>query len=124
MADRQLVFSDKMTETAKCPPVSDLINFGLGRIGASDRKRVEAHLEAQHCDSCLRWIRNASRFQRRENSQNIVARTDIMARTVYPLSLERPVSVSDRTPIPPTAQAQRAALDDLAERLRMLEEDD
>jgi len=92
------------TKSADCPAVADLIDFADGRASSEDQRRVEEHLRSAACPHCRSWIARA--------------RPPASPLTFAPASLPAPTS-------PPRSVSpswQREALDDLAQRLKLLEE--
>lgn len=118
MADRHSVSSpatEKMgTRTQTCPRVADLIDYALGQLSGDDRRRIEEHVQHDGCSLCRSWVEKASRFGPEPMPNGSLTPIPASARAALP-------SVSDQTPIPPSAKFQRQALADLEERLRALE---
>jgi predicted anti-sigma-YlaC factor YlaD len=101
-----------------CPCVADLIQYALGQLHGPERQRIETHLEQSSCSDCRSWIDKASRFREdpRPNETAFLSSPAVASRA--PSS----PPVTDRTPIPESAQWQRQAFSELERRLRALED--
>lgn len=118
MADRQtvsLAAAKTQTGTQTCPRVADLIDYALGQSSGDERRQVEEHLNREDCNLCRGWVEKASRFGPEPMPNGSLTPVPAAASRSLP-------SVSDPTPIPPSAKFQRQALADLEERLRALGE--
>jgi hypothetical protein len=117
MADRRTMSSpaaQTMTGTTQtCPRVADLIDYALGQLGGEERRQIEEHLNHEDCSACRGWVEKASRFGPEPMPNGSMTPVPAAAARALP-------SVSDPTPIPPSAKFQRQALADLEERLRAL----
>jgi hypothetical protein len=117
MADRRTMSSvaakTEKIETRTCPRVADLIDYALGQLSGDERRLVEEHLHREDCSACRGWVEKASRFGPEPMPNGSMTPVPAAAARSLP-------SVSDPTPIPPSAKFQRQALNDLEERLRAL----
>ncbi|HEV3256090.1 MAG TPA: hypothetical protein VG013_04360 [Gemmataceae bacterium] len=123
MADRRFVSPPPSGQstlgTSSCPRVADLINYALGQATSSDRQRIEGHLHDMDCSHCRRWIEKAGRFRDEPCPGAASPPVRLAAGPVPCASAARPTG--DQTPMPESPKWQRAAFQELQQRLKLLE---